>query len=203
MNWIRWTSQFARRCTPSLRIAVQSKGAPIVRDFRPCIVSLLVVLFPQVAMAQGKLWVGASVFSMDESQWKTAFSRLQPVRPPRLGVGGARGQWEASDTTVGGHSFESIFFTRNGKLQRIEHLWSAPPGDCHGGTIYDDVVGALTSQLGEPSASDSDIEDRLSERSTVWDVEDTYLIVYLQATDRQCSVRVVNKPKILKDASEL
>lgn len=175
------------------------KSSTLRKIFSVCI-GLLTV---HSAAAQTKPWIDASLFSMDESQLRSIYPALQKIAKPKIGARGVRGIWTLPGVTVGGHSFNSIMCARDGKLQRVEHVWSVIANPCLGRAVYDDVVAYLTSQLGKADASDDPFQGRIGQRSTVWTVGETYLITYVNELAYQCSVRLVNKPKLLKDGSAL
>lgn len=157
----------------------------------------------QGAGAQLKPWADPSVFSMNESQLRSAYPELKKITTPKIGARGVRGQWTLPDVNVGGHSFDSVLYARDGKIQRIEHVWSGVASPCLGRAIYDDVVAELTSQIGQADASDDAMQGSMGQRSAVWTVGETYLITYVNELDYQCFVRIVNRPKLIKDASAL
>ena len=161
------------------------------------------LLLLQGAEAQAKPWADVSVFSMNESQLRSVYPELQKIASPKIRARGMRGQWKLPDVKVGGHLFDSVLYARDGKLQRIEHVWSVIANPCLGRAVYDDVVAALTSQLGKADASNEAMQGRIGQRSTVWTVGETYLITYVNQLDYQCSVRLVNRPKLPKDGSAL
>lgn len=150
------------------------------------------------AIAQATPWADASVFSMNEAQLLSVYPELQKITNPKIRARGVRGQWKLPDVRVGGHLFDSVLYARDGKLQRIEHVWSVIASPCLGRAVYDDVVAALTLKLGRADASNVASQGRAGQRSTVWTVGETYLITYVNLLDYQCSVRLVNKPKVVK-----
>lgn len=151
--------------------------------------------------AQAKPWADASVFSMNESQLRSVYPELKNIDSPKIRAGGVRGQWKLPDVKVGGFIFDSVLFARDGKLQRIEHVWSVISNPCLGRAVYEDVVAALTAQLGKSDASGETVQGKLGQRSTVWTVGETYLIARVNQLDYQCSVRLVNKPRLLTNGS--
>ena len=161
------------------------------------------LLLLQGAAVQATPWADASVFFMNESQLRSVYPELQNIASPKIRARGVLGQWELPDVKVGGHMFDSVLYARDGKLQRIEHVWSVIANPCLGLAVYDDVVAALTAQLGKADASSEAIQGKTGQRSTVWTVGETYLITYVNQLDYQCSVRLVNKPKLRKDGSAL
>lgn len=150
-----------------------------------------------------KPWVEAPVFSMNEAQLKTVFPSLQKVTAPRIGARGVRSQWSNGNTLFAGHLFETVFYAKSSVLKRIEHIWSVKAAPCLARAVFDDVVSELNSALGRSNTFDAGFGEKSGQRSAIWFAGGTDLIAYLQDADMQCTVRLVNKPHITKDASEL
>ena len=156
-----------------------------------------------MAHSSGLTWLNASIFSMNETQLRSAFTSLKSIRSSKIGVGGLRGKWTSFDVEFAGHAFKSVFYVKNGTVKRIEHVWIGLNASCTASGVFDEVVSELNSQLGPFDISDSGFGERSGQRSAVWTPDGTDLIVYLQDSADQCEVRVVNKPRVIKDASEL
>ncbi len=150
-----------------------------------------------------KPWVEAPVFSMNEAELKTVFPSLQRVTAPQIGARGVRSQWSNGNALFAGHLFETVLYAKSGVLKRIEHIWSVKAAPCLARAVFDDVVSELNSTLGRSHANASRFGGKTGQRSAIWLAGGTDLIAYLQETDMQCTVRLVNKPHITKDASEL
>jgi len=164
--------------------------------------AILLLLIPGTG-AFAKPWVDASVFSMNEAQLKNVFPDLRKVNTPRIAPRGLRSQWRLEGIQVAGHTFETILYAKNGGLQRIEHVWSATGAPCLARAVYEDVVADLNAELGPFQASDTNPGEPNDQRSAVWVPEGTDLIAYLHEANMRCTVRLVNKPHIAPDASEL
>lgn len=166
-------------------------------------VLLCIFLSGYGALALSKPWVEAPVFSMNEAELKTVFPGLQRVTVSRMGARGVRSQWSNGNALVAGHSFETILYAKSGVLKRIEHIWSVTAAPCLARAVFDDVVSELNSALGRSHANAAGFGGKTGQRSAIWLAGGTDLIAYLQETDMQCTVRLVNKPHSIKDASEL
>ena len=163
---------------------------------------ILLLLVPGTG-AFAKPWVDASVFSMTEAQLKTVFPDLTKIRMPRIAARGLRSQWRLTDMRLAGHTFETVLYAKNGVLQRIEHVWSETAAPCLARAVYEDVVADLNTTLGQSQTSDAGLGEPNDQRSAVWVPDGTDLIAYLHEANMQCTVRLVNRPHIAPDASEL
>ena len=153
--------------------------------------------------AFAKPWVDASVFSMNEVQLKSVFPDLRKVNTPRIAARGLRSTWRLNETQVAGHTFDTILYAKNGVLQRIEHVWSRAGSPCLARAVFEDVVADLNAQLGRTQAADTGPGEPNDQRSAVWVPDGTDLIAYLHEANMQCAVRLVNRPHIAPDASQL
>lgn len=140
---------------------------------------------------------------MKEAQLKTVFPDLRKVNTPRIAARGLRSQWRLKEMQLAGHTFETVLYAKDGVLQRIEHVWSETAAPCLARAVYEDVVADLNSTLGQFQASDTGPGEPNDQRSAIWVPEGTDLIAYLYEANMRCTVRLVNKPHITPDASEL
>ncbi len=163
----------------------------------------ILVLLASGSIACAKPWVDASVFSMNEAQLKIVFPDLRKVNTPRIAARGLRSKWRLNETQVAGHRFDTILYAKNGVLQRIEHVWSRAGSPCLARAVFEDVVADLNTQIGQSQASDTGPGEPNDQRSAVWVPDGTDLIAYLHEANMQCAVRLVNRPHIAPDASEL
>lgn len=153
--------------------------------------------------AHGSVWVDAAVFGIDAAQLHTLAPQIQRVPKPVWGPGGTRGLWAAPDATLAGHTFAVLYFFRRGQLQQIEHTWSSDEPACRARAVYGDVVADLSAQWGPAETTTDNAQGPAQDDSTLWGANGTDLIAYVLDTGQRCSVRVVNRARQLKDASEL
>jgi len=168
------------------------------------------LLLPALWLAQPAWsgpWVDASLFNADVAQLKQVFPQMQKLAKPRWGPGGSRGLWVLPTATIAGYSFEPVLYLRDGRLQRLEQSWVSDAYPCLARAVFDDVVQSINAWLGNlPTASaDNDADAVVAARgkTAIWNAEDTDLIAYIQETNMQCSVRLVNRPRQLKNADTL
>lgn len=140
---------------------------------------------------------------MNEAQLRTFFPNLQDVKSPRIAARGLRSRWTLDGERIGGHPFKTVLYAKNGALQRIEHVWSEAGAPCLARAVFEDVVASLSATLGRTDAFDTGNGSSIDQRSAVWVTEGTDLIAYLHEVDMQCTVRLINRPHIARDASEL
>lgn len=140
---------------------------------------------------------------MAEAQLKTVFPDLKKVNTPRIAARGLRSKWRLDDIQVAGHTFDTVLYAKNGILQRIERVWSQTGSPCLARAVFQDVVAELNAQLGPFVASDTAAGASNDQRSAVWVPDGTDLIAYLHEANMQCAVRLVNRPHLAPDASQL
>ena len=172
----------------------------------------LLLLLPLLWLVQpvwSRPWIDASLFNADVAQLRQAFPQMQKLAKPRWGPGGSRGLWVLPTATIAGYSFEPVLYLREGRLQRLEQSWVSDAYPCLARAVFDDVVQSINAWLGSPpTASTDDEADAIAtspvrSKTAIWNAEETDLIAYIQETNMQCSVRLVNRPRQLKNAEAL
>ncbi len=114
----------------------------------------------------------------------------RPVVAPR----GLRGQWRLAGTSLVGQPFDSVFYLRGQKVERIEQVRSAA-APCSEDATFRNVVQSMALDYGSvPNGMDA---FGISADGTV-DVA-----AHLQISADACVIRVVYQPRVLKDASTL
>jgi hypothetical protein len=114
----------------------------------------------------------------------------RPVVAPR----GLRGQWRLAGTSLVGQPFDSVFYLRNQKVERIEQVRSAAV-PCNEDSTFRNVVQSLGLGYGSvPNGMDAFgvTGDGLAD-----------VAAHLQTSAEACVVRVVYQPRVVKDASTL
>ena len=152
-------------------------------------------------------WVDASVFNADVPQLQRLFPQMQKLTKPRWGPSGLRGLWVLPAVTIAGYPFEPVLFLRDGRLQRIEQSWVSDAYPCLARAVFDDLVQSINARLGNPTATGGDVQPGPATDAPVktafWVADDTDLIAYIEETNMRCSVRLVNRPRQLRNADEL
>jgi hypothetical protein len=166
----------------------------------------------QPASAQ-TLW-GTATVGMTEAALQTAYPALKKVARPNLGPQGLRGLWmlpHDAAPTLSPLRFDTVFFFRNHLLLRVEQAWVAPnmtsatpaAPNCRAQAGFENFVSLLRPQHGDPlMATDAAPPGSISQSAT-WVADGTDVVASVLASDTRCQLRVVYKPQITKDASEL
>lgn len=144
-----------------------------------------------------------SLLGMDESTLLSQVPEVKPVLKPLLGPRGERGRWQLSQTLLFGVPFDTIFYMKNGRVTRIEKLWSTTNATCAGGLFAEDMLGKLRAEYGEGLASNMPGRNESPPQSAVWAVDDAQLSMHTEVSLTKCSTRLVLQPRIVKDGSEL
>lgn len=147
--------------------------------------------------------LAATAFGMSEPQLLATLPDVQRLHRPLPGPGGSRGLWSLPHTTVARHAFDTVFYFRNRQLQRIEQTWVSFAQPCDARTVFEDVTRDVQARYGASVVRGNDTLTAETGETALWVADDTDLLAIVQDTDTRCSVRLVNKPRVLKDDSEL
>lgn len=135
----------------------------------------------------------------DETALQQVFPELRKTRRPVAGPHGARGLWTLSEDTVAGMKFESVFFFKAHRLERIEQRRLAAPTLCT--QQFDQLTAALELRMG--AAVRSSDAPASGSRSAAWSMETYRVAAFQTPTAGACTVMLVHEPLSTKDASEL
>lgn len=162
-----------------------------------------VVLLGMALPAGGEPLLAATAFGMTEPQLLSTLPELQRLHRPLPGPGGSRGLWTLPGTTVAQHPFDTVFYFRNHQLQRIEQTWVSSVQPCNARAVFEDVTREVQARYGASVVRGSDTLSAETGDTALWVADDTDLLAIVQDTATRCAVRLVNKPRTLKDDSEL
>ena len=151
-------------------------------------------------------WVDAALFGADLSTLQGAFPDMRKLPKPVWGPGGSRGQWSLPASKVAGHGFDAVLFLRNQRLFRLEYSWKSDAHPCLARAVFDDVVQSLSAKLGAPvlsGSAEAQQTEAAAGKTAFWVAYDTDLIAYVEDTNMRCNVRLVNRPRALRNADNL
>ncbi len=114
----------------------------------------------------------------------------RPVMAPR----GLRGQWRLAGTSLVGQPFDSVFFLRGQKVERIEQVRNVP-APCTEDVTFRNVVQSMGLDYGS-------VPNGLDAFGVTADGA-ADVAAHLQVSAEACVIRVVYQPRVLKDASTL
>lgn len=159
---------------------------------------------PVVAQNMGNVRLPEfAMLGMDEFQLATLLPDIKRLARPRLGPRGERGRWVASKTMLFGLPFDTTYFTRNGRIARIEKVWTAAESGCVDGFSFEGVVDKLRAEYGGGQVSNAPMESESVQQSAVWVVDEAQMSLHTEVSPTKCSTRLVFQPRLVKDGSEL
>ncbi|MCJ0764928.1 hypothetical protein [Variovorax terrae] len=178
------------------------RAAPLLFLLRRLACGLAVLGAALPAWAQA-LW-GAAAYGMTEAELQAALPAVQRLRKPERLAGGTRGLWVLPETPLAGASFETVFyFNKNRQLQQVEQRLAAPQPQCGTKPVFEELVASLR-QLHGPELAAGDRPDGGPASSVAsWVAGDLDIIASHTEAASRCAIRVIYKPRLLKDASEL
>lgn len=124
---------------------------------------------------------------------------FRPLKGPR----GAWGKWSKLGEPYLGQPFENTYFVENGKVSRIEKSWATSSAECGSGQWFETTIQQINQINGEGQLFYSDIDTRLNPRSAVWVIQEAQVSLFGDRTPGKCSMRLVFKPNVVNDGSEL
>jgi hypothetical protein len=104
-----------------------------------------------------------------------------------------------SDELVAGLKFETVFFFKARRLERIEQRRELAPQVC--AKQFDQLTALLETRMGNAVRS-SDLSGDAN-RSAAWSMETYRLAAFQTLANGSCTVMLVHEPLIAKDAAEL
>ena len=135
----------------------------------------------------------------DEAALQQTFPDLRKTARPMPGPHGTRGLWTLSDELVAGMKFDTVFFFKARRLERIEQRRLLAPQIC--AKQFDQLIAALESRMGTAVRS-SELPETAN-RSAAWSMETYRVAAFQTPANGSCTVMLVHEPLIAKDAAEL
>jgi len=136
---------------------------------------------------------GPAQLGMTLAELQAVYPSLERMPRPVMAPHGLRGQWRLTDTLVAGLPFETIFFFRGQRVQRIEQLGAEEAQPCAPQQAFAAVVNATGLGYGGGQSG-------MDAFGTAGGAD---VSAHLQITSAACAIRVVYKPTVLKDGSTL
>ncbi|WP_157900330.1 hypothetical protein [Rhodoferax koreensis] len=150
------------------------------------------------SMARAQPAADAAALGMTLAELQAAYPTLQRVARPVVAPHGLRGQWRLDDRQIAGLPFETTFFMQGQRVQRIEQLRIDTSQPCAQQDEFSAVVHATGLQYGGGVTGFA--STGVDAFGTVGDAD---VSAHLQVSAAMCSIRVVYKPTVLRDASTL
>lgn len=144
-----------------------------------------------------------SILGMDEFQLAILLPDIKRLARPQLGPRGERGRWVASKTILFGLPFDTTYFTKNGRIARVEKVWTAADSSCARRFSVDGVIEKLRAEYGTGQVSNAPPDNESVRQSAVWVVDEAQMSLYTDVSPAMCSMRIVFQPRLVKDGSEL
>jgi hypothetical protein len=140
-----------------------------------------------------------ALLGTDEAALQQTFPELHKTTRPVMGPHGTRGLWALSDELVAGLKFETVFFFKAQRLERIEQRRLLSPQVC--AKQFDQLIASLEARMGTAVHSSESSGD--ANRSAAWSMETYRIAAFQTPANGSCTVMVVHEPLIAKDAAEL
>jgi hypothetical protein len=140
-----------------------------------------------------------ALLGADEATLRQTFPALRKAARPLPGPRGTRGLWTLSDELVEGMAFETMFFFKAHRLERIEQRRLLAPQVCT--RQFDQLTAALEARLGSAVRSSESAES--TSRSASWSLETYRIAAFQTPANASCTVMLVHEPLSAKEAAEL
>ncbi|MBI3532308.1 MAG: hypothetical protein HY068_07560 [Burkholderiales bacterium] len=166
---------------------------------RSLLPGLLLAALPASASAPlDGLLLGSS-----EAELQARFDSLVRMRRPVPGPNGLRGLWALPDTPISGLPFQTTFYVKDKRISRIEQRWTSNPDKCSDASVFAAVVADIGTRYGSGLMAQDGGDGDGMRQSVVWQSEAFDTMAYELQSATECSILVIYKPHVIKDASEL
>jgi hypothetical protein len=161
----------------------------------------LSLLIATMAFAQRP--IDGLVLGMSEPELLAEFTSAHRNSKPIHGPHGLRGLWSLKNTLTSGLPFESTFFLKDKRVQRIEQRWASVDIACKSQAFFDVLVSDMTTKYGAGLLSSDRAASQEIRLSAVWEAGEYDVFVHQSNAVGSCSILVVYANHVAKDASEL
>lgn len=170
--------------------------------------SFFVLVASSFAMAQAPgcgnaCQLYSSLLLAPERELIGSIRTLEQVAQPAVGPRNTRGRWIQRDVYLGIEAFDSTFYLKSGRVQRIELVSTAPEDRCRARTPWAGAIAALTAWQAKEAVTGQFDTGNNMQQAAHWSAGDLDASVYLSVTADACSTKVAFKKREVKDASEL
>lgn len=128
---------------------------------------------------------------------------LEKVARPTVGPRNTRGRWVQREISLSTEVFDTIFYLKNGLVQRIEMTNTSSDAQCRSRTPWAATIAALEAWQGKDPISGQFDTVNSMHRSAHWAAGDLDVSAYLSITTDACSTKVALKKREAKDGAEL
>jgi hypothetical protein len=141
---------------------------------------------------------------MTEAELQAALPAVQPLRRAIPGPHGLRGLWALPHTPVAGIPFDTTFYFRDRRLQQVEQLYINTQPTCDARASYAALVNELSARYGKQlTANDSAAGGAGMNISSTWVTGDTDVVASIAESAARCSIRLIYRERVVKDADAL
>ncbi len=141
---------------------------------------------------------------MSEAEVQAALPAAQALRRPVSGPRGLRGLLVMPGTPVAGIPFDTTFFFRDRRLQLVEQLYISTQPGCDAKPAFGALVAQLHGRYGqELTANDTAAGAGGANVTSSWVAGDTDVVASIAESAARCSIRLIYRERVLKDADEL
>ena len=138
-----------------------------------------------------------------EAELQARFESLVRMRKPVSGPNGLRGLWALPDTPISGLPFQTTFYFKDKRVSRIEQRWTSSTDSCSDASVFTAVVTDIGTRYGNGLIAHDGRDGDGMRQSVVWQSEAFDTMAYESQSASECSILVIYKPHLVKDASEL
>jgi len=138
-----------------------------------------------------------------EAELQARFESLVRMRKPVAGPNGLRGLWALPDTPISGWPFQTTFYFKDKRVSRIEQRWTSTAESCADVSVFTAVVAGIGATHGGGLIAQDGTDGDVTRQSVVWQSGAFDTLAYESQSATVCSIFVIYKPHLSKDASEL
>jgi hypothetical protein len=167
--------------------------------FKLILAALLFVSLP----SRADQFIDGALLGLDEGQLKSAVIGVSRLNKAVQGPRGLRGTWKVLDTQLANLHFDSIFFTRSGRIERIEQQSESIDPGCAEQNFYDVLVLEMAKKYGTAIMAEDRSSGPRPHQSFAWGRADFDVLMHIWRSPSRCSVLIVHGSHVEKDSNEL
>ncbi len=142
-----------------------------------------------------------SLLGLSAQALKETLPSATKVLKPSWGPHGVRGLYALNGTTIDGMDFESTFYFKSNRVERIEQKRVPQDSQCQ--ADYKLLISSLDLQYGKTQQGTGISKNGEPELSVAWTSGTFKVMAYKLSTENRCELLVAFEPFQDKDASEL
>jgi hypothetical protein len=147
--------------------------------------------------------IDGQLLGATETELQAAYATVRRLPRPLRGPHGPLGLWMLPDASVSGLPFETTFYLKDKRVNRMEQRRLSPELSCDAQPSFAILTSGMNEKYGAGVSSNDTADGVTMHRSAAWAAEAFNVVVRGSQTPGQCSILVIHETRVAKDACEL